>query len=97
MTKLTKDIIRESLQGYASCEPDDFGNIIYYLHVTNDGEIVNWITDADETFRCAIDSRVNNDFPEDYDWRNDVEVEGNPYFDEVVDNLYLQAKEYFEE
>ena len=45
---------------------------------------------------CGIDNRVNDDFPGDYDWRNDVEVEGNEYFDEVVDNLYLQAKEYFE-
>lgn len=96
MIKLTKDEIRRALQEYSSCEPDDFGNDIYYLWVKDDGKIVDGYMDADQGFQCTIDSRVNDDFPEDYDWREDVEVEGNKYFEEVVDDLYYQAKEYFE-
>ena len=94
--KITKDEIRSALQEFSSAEPDDFGNFIYYLHVTDDGKILDGYVGSDETFTSAIDSRVNDDFPEDYDWREDVEVEGNKYFEEVVDDLYYQAKEYFE-
>lgn len=94
--KITKEDIRKYLQSETSAEPDGFGDFTYYLHVTDDETIVNQISVADETFTSVLDPDAYNDFPDDYDWREDVEVDGNPYFETVVDDLYDQACEYFD-
>lgn len=87
--------IRKYLQNETSAEPDDFGNFTYFLHVADDEEIVNQISEADETFTSILDPEAYSDFPSEYDWREDIEVEGNPYFEAVVDDLYSLACKYF--
>ena len=95
--KITKEDIRKYLQDETSAEPDDFGNFTYYLHVTDNAEIVNQVSEADETFTSVLDPEAYSNFPNDHDFREDIEVEGNPYFEAVVDDLYNQACEYFDD
>lgn len=91
---ITREMVMDALQENMSTEFED-GNIVYYLHVTEDGKIVDSFDKADESFTAILDKEAYSNFPEDYDWRADVEVEGNRHFEEVVDNLYEQVQEYF--
>lgn len=87
--QLTKEEVMNALIDHASCEPDDWGGVIYYIYIT---QILNSWDGADEIFK----TRLNPDAYEgkDYDWRDEVEVEDNEYFLEVVENLTNQANEY---
>lgn len=91
MKKISKKDIIEALKKFQSSEPEYDGTIVYYLHTTEDGEIVSDHADADETYTATLPEEAYIEYPADYDWRDDVESENNPYFMEVVERLYEQA------
>lgn len=75
-------------------------HIDYYLHITYAGEIVNDVRKADKSIVCTL-------IPEDYGMTleeyqtaespesvYDHEVDGDPIFERIVDELYQEATEY---
>ena len=63
----------------------------YFLHITDNGEILSGHSGADESFSAYTDA------PEaDYDWREEFETLDNDAFREVCEDLCKQANEYLE-
>lgn len=91
--KIKKEEIMETLQKGISCEPDHDGKMVYYLHITEDGRIVNDHADADITCTAVLPEEAYEKYDEGYDWRDDIEVPSNPYFIAVTEELYEQANE----
>lgn len=56
MKKITTEEVMQALREYSSAESEGT-DIVYYLHITEDGEIVNGCQDADETFTASRDQR----------------------------------------
>ncbi|MBM0046754.1 hypothetical protein JNO63_06575 [Anaerococcus sp. mt242] len=97
MKQLTKEEVMNALIENMSSEPDYDGAIEYFLHIKDNGEIVSDINNADESFSTylnpeAYEEKAQED-PE-YDFRDDIEMEDNKYFIEVVEELTNQANEY---
>lgn len=100
MKQLTREQVMNALMENMSSEPDDFGNIEYFLHIKDNGEIVSDLSKADESFSTILDSEAYQEkLKEDpeYDYRDDVEVEDNKYFMEIVEELTNQANEYLKD
>lgn len=94
--KFTQKQVMEALQDFMSCEPEN-GGITYYLFIDMAGEIVDSAGASAMSFSSKLDPEAYENFPKDYDWRDDVEVESNLYFMEVVRDLTKQANDYFED
>nr|DAT09306.1 MAG TPA: hypothetical protein [Caudoviricetes sp.]DAX75146.1 MAG TPA: hypothetical protein [Caudoviricetes sp.] len=97
MIQLTKEQVMDALIENMSSEPDETGAIEYFLHITDNGEILTSFDKADETFSTYLDPEAYEEkLQEDpeYDFRDDVEVEDNKYFLEVVEELTKQANDY---
>lgn len=97
MKQLTKEQVMNALIENMSSEPDETGAIEYFLHITDNGEILPSFDKADETFSTYLDPEAYEEqLQEDpeYDFREDIEVEGNKYFLEVVEDLTNQANDY---
>ena len=91
--KITLETVIRHLQDTTSMVPDYDGSVVYYLHTTKDGKLVNDIGKADKTFTAILDSAAYQG--RDDDWREDVEVASNSYFLAVAKSLTDQANEYF--
>lgn len=94
--KFTEKQVMEALQNFMSSEPED-GGITYRLYIDEDGKIVDSAGASAMSFSSKLDPRAYENSPKDYDWRDDVEAESNPYFMEVVRDLTKQANDCFEE
>ena len=86
--------VLKSLQDRSSMEMDERG-AVYYLHITDEGDIVDDVSKADISFCSVLDEEAYKDFASDYDWRDDVEVEDNKYFLAVAKDLTNQVIDYF--
>lgn len=56
MKKITVEEVMKTLRENASAESEGT-DVVYYLHITEDGEIVSGCQDADETFTVSRDQR----------------------------------------
>ncbi len=90
MKKLTVKEVMEALQNNMSLEPDYDGTLRYYLHITDEGKIVNDHARGDESFNYPYYGVAEDD---SFDW----EVESNEDFMKVVKELTEQANEFLKE
>lgn len=86
--------VLQNLQTRSSMEIDERG-AVYYLHITDEGDIVDDVSKADISFWSILDKDAYKNFDSDYDWRDDVEVEDNKYFLAVAKDLTKQVINYF--
>lgn len=114
--QITREEVASALADYQSIEfestmsaPYDRSCCTYYLHITDDGEIVNGYMKADESFHVEYDYAYL--YPE-IDWEAeeeeyeesisdfdpsriyDAETLENEHFAEVVDELLKMANDY---
>lgn len=100
MKQLTNQEVMNALIENMSCEPDEAGAIEYFLHIKDSGEILASFDKADETFSTYLDPEAYEEKLQEnpeYDFRDDVEVEDNKYFLEVVEDLTKQANDYLKD
>ena len=100
MKQLTKQEVMNALIENMSCEPDETGAIEYFLHIKDSGEILASFDKADETFSTYLDPEAYEEKLQEnpeYDFREDIEVEDNKYFLEVVEDLTKQANAYLKD
>lgn len=90
MRKLTVEEIANALAAYDSMEQDGT-TAKYFLHITDAGEILPTLAEADETFTADTDAP-----DEDGDWREDFETLENDDFRSVCEDLMEQANDYLE-
>lgn len=75
-------------------------HIDYYLHITDAGEIVDDVRKADKSIVCTLTSEDYGMTLEEYQTAEnpeaiyDHEVDGDPIFERIVDELYREATEY---
>lgn len=95
--KLTVQAVADALRRNPSAEPDG-ENIVYYLHITNGGDIVNTVYDADATFSDIMDmSEYFGEHDTDDDWGQacaDTEDDPCSEFPAVCQRLADLANEY---
>lgn len=90
MKKLTIEEVSRALIENSSMEMEG-DKARYFLHITDNGEILSGQSGADESFSAYTDA------PEvDYDWREEFETLDNDAFREVCEDLCKQANEYLE-
>lgn len=90
MKKITEKQVMEALQEYSSLEGYDEESLFYYLHVKEDGKIVDGYSKADESFNVPFRYTPVDD---SYDWEN----ENCEEFMECVKELTELANEYLME
>lgn len=98
--KITREAIAAALAENQSIEIESPNAATYYLHVTDDQEIVSSYREAAASFHADRDiTEFDGDDDEDFDFNAlyDTETLDNPEFAAVVDDLYRQAAEYFGE
>lgn len=90
--------IAEQLQYASSLEIESNGDIVYYLHIDEDGNIKDYhkaMDASDEMFTCCA---YNSDDFEDINEIYDKEDLDDPDFRSICENLAEQyMKEYLEE
>lgn len=100
--KLTESAVRDALIKNQSAECEENG-VVYYLHVTSDGEIVPNMYGADESFISSTHCSAYGYTVEQ--WQSgevisediyDHEIAGDPVFDEIVRELTDQANAWLE-
>ena len=75
-------------------------HIDYYLHITDDGEIVDSASEADKSIICTLTPEDYGMTLEEYQTAEnpepvcDHEADGDPIFERIVDELYQEATEY---
>lgn len=88
MKKFTIEEVSQALIENCSMEMEG-DKTRYFLHITDNGEILPGAIGADESFSAYKDA------PEvDYDWREEFETLDNDAFREVCEDLCKQANEY---
>jgi hypothetical protein len=100
MKQLTTKQVMNALIENLSIELDHNGDIEYFLHIKDNGEIVRGMSYADVSFQTHLDKeayekRIEED--SEYDISYNIEKEDNPYFMEVVEELTKQANEYLKD
>lgn len=106
MKKITASEVMKALRKNPSAEPEG-ETITYYLHITNAGNIVDCVQDADETFTVSINLNAylgienENDYEEKFgsDWGAACvarEDDANSEFPRVCEQLAAQANAYLE-
>lgn len=104
MKKITVAEVMKNLRANSSAEPED-ENITYFLHITDDGEIVSCVQDADETFTVSVNMNDylgienDDDYEEKYgsDWGAacaDREDDADSEFPWICEQLAAQANAY---
>lgn len=96
---ISKSTIKSWIINHAAAEFEN-DHIDYYLHITDSGEIVDNASKADKSIICTLT-------PEDYgmtleEYRTaenpeviyDHEVDGDPIFERIVNELYQEAAKY---
>ena len=98
---IDKDIIKEYLQRNISAEFEK-DHIDYYLHITDSGEIVDSASKADKSIICTLTPEDYGMTLEEYQTAEnpeviyDHEVDGDPIFERIVDELYQEAAKYID-
>lgn len=98
--KMTREAIAAALAENQSIEMETPDTATYYLHVTDDQEIVSSYRKAAVSFHADRDiSAFDGEDDEDFDFNGLYETEtlDNPDFAAVVEDLYQQVAEYFAE
>lgn len=98
--KITREAIASALAENQSVEIATSNIATYYLHVTDDQEIVSSYRNAAASFYADRDiTEFNGEDEEYFDFNAlyDTETLDNADFAAVVDDLYRQAAEYFAE
>lgn len=98
--KITREAIAAALAENQSVEMETPNAATYYLHVTEDQEIVGSYRKAAASFHADRDiTEFNGEDDEDFDSNGLCETEtlDNPEFAAVVEDLYQQVVEYFAE
>lgn len=95
--KLTAQAVSDALRRNPSAEPDG-ENIVYYLHITDDGEIVDTVYDADASFTDIMDmAEYFGEHDTDDDWGQacaDTEDDPRSEFPAVCQRLADMANNY---
>lgn len=108
--RYTKDQIKDYLlnKDY-SLDCDDFGEWSYYLHLDEDGKLVDRRTNYGKTFLVAaryiddLRDECNEHHPDDQDaatdefWNRVYETESTEDFDDVVEQMTDIVNSYLEE
>lgn len=95
----TREAIADHLINAPSAELESKDTFTYYLHMTDDQQLLNGRSGADITFKAYRDFTpyaVEED-PDDLTHFFDSETLDTPDFAAVVDDLYEQAVAYFNE
>jgi hypothetical protein len=94
--KFTRESIAAHLINCQSMEYEGGRSCAYYLHMTDEQEMLTMRYDADITFKA---NRDFTDYMDDEDFTRfyDDETLDNEGFSDVVNSLYEQAVEYFTE
>lgn len=98
---MTKTEIKNYIQTAAAAEFED-DKIVYYIHISDDGNLLKGYEKADKTITCELS-------PEDYgmteeEYRTaespeaiyDHEVDGDPIYERIVDTLFEKANKYID-
>lgn len=100
------EVKKQILSGLAEFQED---HVDYYLHVSEDGDIVSDVAHADESLIYSvpyerygfgvedIEADQCNDFCTIKDAIYAHEVDGDDIFEEIVENLCTQANKWLEE
>lgn len=102
MKKITVEEVMKALRENASAESEGT-DIVYYLHITEDGKIVSCCQDADEIFTVSLDqSDYFGEHAAEYpdDWGACcAATEGDPDSDfrEICEDLAAQANAWLAE
>lgn len=96
----TKDDLRKYIQDRPAAE-FEAEHIVYYAHIAEDGSLADDCSKALETFTCRLHYSDYGFSKEEYDNQENPEgiyareVDGDPLFEEILDNLYKQASEFW--
>lgn len=76
----------------------EFGKneFVYYLWVDDQGQPTTMGRNSSESFSAVLDERAYVDYPDDEDWRDEVETLENEYFLEVVKTIYEDYSDWYE-
>lgn len=95
------EVKNQLLEGIAEFETS---HVAYYLHMTEDGEIVSDAAHTDETFiytvpyeRYGLENVSDRRYNEVQDTVYSHEVDGDEIFNEVAENLCNQANKWLKE
>ena len=98
---ITKEEIKSWIKNHAAAEFEP-EHIDYYLHITDDGEVVDNYSKADKSFVCSLRPEDFGLTQEEYETAENPEaiysheVDGDPIYEEIVENLLKQAQKYLE-
>lgn len=98
---ITREAIKEWIKnhGAAEFEPE---SIDYYLHITDEGEIVDSCSKAGKSFIYSLRPEDFGLTQEEYKAAENPEaiysheVDGDPIFEKIIDNLMRQALNYLQ-
>ena len=95
---ITKEAVCQALIDSSSAEPDEaLGGVTYYLHITDEGEILPTFRGADETFTYTIRSErdyFGDDAEHSMDDYYSKESPDDPDFEAIVEALTDAANAY---
>ena len=98
-TKLSKKAIKEWIQAHEAAEFEERA-VCYYLHLTDTGEVAYSADKADESFIVRVPIEEYGLTLDEYQHAESPEaiyaheVDGDPIFERIIDELYRQAEEY---
>lgn len=96
---ITKEEIKSWIKNHAAAEFEP-ERIDYYLHITDDGEVVDNYSKADKSFVCSLRPEDFGLTQEEYETAENPEaiyqheVDGDPIFEKIIDDLMSQARDY---
>lgn len=97
--KISKKAIKEWIQEHEAADFEE-REVCYYLHLTDTGEVVGSVDKADESFIVRVPIEEYGLTLDEYQHAESPEaiyaheVDGDPIFERVTDELYRQAAEY---
>lgn len=98
---ITSEAIKNWIKNHAAAEFEP-ESIDYYLHITDAGEIVDSCAKADKSFICSLHPEDFGLTQEEYETAENPEViyqhevDGDPIYERIVENLFKQAQRYLE-
>lgn len=98
---ITREAIKNWIKNHAAAEFEP-ESIDYYLHITDEGEIVDSCSKADKTFICSLRPEDFGLTQEEYETAENPEaiyqheVDGDPVYEQIIDDLMSQARDYLE-
>ena len=98
---ITREAIKNWIKNHAAAEFEP-ESIDYYLHITDEGEIVDSCSKADKTFICSLRPEDFGLAQEEYETAENPEaiyqheVDGDPVYEQIIDDLMSQARDYLE-